>query len=458
MSEAPARAGDRILSVVELTGLIKGTLEGRFPAVWVRGQISGLRIQSSGHFYFSLKDGDAILGCAMFRLEAGRIRFEPKDGLEVEAFGRIEVYAVQGKYQLVVREMRLAGVGALQLAFEELKRKLQAEGLFDAARKRPLPSWPRRIGLVTSPTGAAVRDMVKVARARWPSIELVLAPVRVQGVGAAAEIANAIRRFNRYGDVDLLIVGRGGGSTEELWAFNEEAVVRAIAASEIPVVSAVGHEVDVTLADLAADVRAATPSNAAEIAVPSRAEALRRVEGLAARLTSAARQRLLVQRHALGRLMEKYGFRRQKDLLDQFRQNVDRALARALERVEARLAAVRERLNVLRESYGLREFGRSLRERRDRVQVGARDMKGRLDRQVKDRRREVLSLEHRLRALSPKLVLARGYCLARAADGRLLRDAAEARVGDLVTVEFARGEADARVETVRTGGDDGQSQ
>ena len=262
MAHSPA-PDETILTVGGLTRRIKESLEGEFPALWVRGEISGFKRAESGHLYFALKEGrEALIDCVMWRAGAARLGFEPRDGSEVEAFGGVTVYEPRGKYQLVARELRPAGLGALLLALEELKRKLQAEGLFDAARKRALPRYPARIGLVTSPVGAAVRDMIKVARSRWPGIGIVLAPVRVQGSGAAEEIAAAIARFNRYARVDLLIVGRGGGSLEDLWAFNEEPVVRAIAASQLPVIAAIGHEVDWTLADLAADVRAATPTMA----------------------------------------------------------------------------------------------------------------------------------------------------------------------------------------------------
>src|SRR5262245_60050916 len=279
---------ESILSVSALTRLIRDTLGRTFPAVWVKGELSGFKRSDRGHLYFSLKEGTAaLIDCVMWKTTAGRLSFEPRDGTEVEAFGAITVYEPRGRYQLVVEELRPGGLGALLLALEELKRRLQAEGLFDAARKRPLPRFPARIGLVTSPVGAAVRDMVKVLRARWPGIGIILAPVRVQGEGAAGEIAAAIERFNRYMKVDLLIVGRGGGSLEDLWAFNEEPVVRAIAGSGIPTISAVGHEVDWTLADLAADLRAATPSNAAEIAVRDRTEVAHRVEVFAARAERA---------------------------------------------------------------------------------------------------------------------------------------------------------------------------
>ena len=230
---------ESVLSVSALTQRIKDALEATFPGVWVKGELTGVKKAASGHLYFSLKDAASQLDCVMWKGTFSRLGFDPQDGTEVEAFGDVTVYAARGRYQLTVREMRPAGIGALLLALEQLKRKLQAEGLFDPARKRPLPAFPVRIGLVTSPIGAAVRDMVKVLRARWPSISIVLAPVRVQGEGAAQEIAEAIARFNRLPGVDLLIVGRGGGSIEDLWAFNEEAVVRAVAGSALPIVAAV---------------------------------------------------------------------------------------------------------------------------------------------------------------------------------------------------------------------------
>src|SRR5262249_11996872 len=265
----------------------------------------------------------ALLECVMFKTAAGRLAFEPRDGTEVEAFGAISVYEPRGRYQLMAEHLRPGGLGALLLALEELKRRLQAEGLFDAARKRPLPRYPMRLGLVASPVGAAVRDLVKVLQSRWPSIGIVLAPVRVQGEGAAQEIAAAIDRFNRYAKVDLLIVGRGGGSLEDLWAFNEEAVVRAIATSRLPVISAVGHEVDWTLTDLVAGVRAATPSNAAEIAVRDHEEVRHRVAMLAARGAGALHRGLEDRRRRLRELTDKYGFRRQRDALGYWQQRVD---------------------------------------------------------------------------------------------------------------------------------------
>ena len=453
MSTEPVPEG--ILTVSALTSLIKGTLADTFPAVWVKGEISGFKRYTSGHFYFSLKDAGAVLGCVMWKGRTGRLAFEPQDGLEVEAFGAISVYEPQGRYQLIVDEMRPAGVGALLLALEQLKQRLAAEGLFDPARKRPLPRYPARIGLVTSPVGAAVRDLVKVLRARWPSIGIVLAPVRVQGEGAAAEIAAAIGRFNRYGRVDLLIVGRGGGSLEDLWAFNEEPVVRAIAASRLPVISAVGHEVDVTLADFAADVRAATPSNAAEIAVPSRAEVAARVAQWHARVERAARQGLDARRRLLEKLTSQYGFRRQQDVIGMQQQRVDEWLDRLHDAIRFVLERGRERLEEIAARYGLREWPRTLEARREELDDMREQLDGAVVQATLARRMRLTALADRMRALSPRLVLERGYCLVHAPDGSLVRAAAGLEVGTSVTIEFARGEADARVEQVRPGGNDG---
>jgi exodeoxyribonuclease VII large subunit len=446
---SPAPEG--ILTVTSLTRLVKEALSQAFPAVWVRGELTGFKRAASGHCYFSLKDGSALLECVAYSRAAGRFGFEPRDGVEAEAFGAISVYEPRGRYQLVVEEMRPAGLGALLLALEELKRRLQAEGLFDERRKRPLPLYPSRIGLVTSPVGAAVRDMVKVLRARWPSIRLVLAPVRVQGEGAAREIAAAIERFNRLGRIDLLIVGRGGGSLEDLWAFNDESVVRAIVASRIPVISAVGHEVDWTLADWAADRRAATPSNAGEIAVRDRADVLHRVERLRERADREIAHAVADRRGRLGRLLELYGFRRQRDAVGVWQQRVDELKERLAARIRETLERARGRLAAARDRYGLRGWPRALQAHRDHVRQLRLAMSARLADRLAALRARRIAGEDRLRALSPRRVLERGYCLVRAPDGRLLRTASGLQLGDSITVEFARGEADARVEAVRPG-------
>jgi len=426
MATAPQTEG--VLSVSSLTQRIKDTLEDAFPAVWVKGELTGVRKAASGHLYFSLKDAASQLDCVMWKSTFARLGFDPQDGAEVEAFGDVTVYPPRGRYQLAARELRPAGMGALLLALEQRKRALQAEGLFDAARKRPLPRYPMRIGLVTSPVGAAVRDLISVLRARWPSIGIVLAPVRVQGEGAAEEIAAAIRDFGRLHGVDLLIVGRGGGSIEDLWAFNEEIVVRAVAGAAVPVIAAVGHEVDWTLTDLAADVRAATPSNAAELAVRVRDEVAAEVARRRDALTRALTQGMAERRRRLQRLLDQYGFRRQRDALGLIQQRVDDFTARletALQRWRAAAATAETRLQA------------ALIER------------------LTAQRTRLLGYGDRLRALSPRLVLERGYCLARRPDGTLVRSVEGLAVGELLALEFARGEADARIEGLRPGGRDG---
>jgi len=456
MATLPA-ADDRILSVGELARALKEALNESFPGVWVKGELSGFKHYDSGHMYFSLKDATpAVVQAVMFRGNASKLGWVPKDGTEVEAFGEVDFYAPSGKCQLMVRTMRPAGIGALLLRYEELKRRLAEEGLFDAARKRPLPRYPERIGLVTSPAGAAVRDMVKVLRARWPGIGIVLAPVRVQGAEAAGEIAAAIERFNRHGGIDLLIVGRGGGSLEDLWAFNEEPVVRAIASSRLPVVSAVGHEVDVTLADLAADVRAATPSNAGELAVRDAAELRRLVGTRTDRALRDLRRILADRRLRLERLREKYGFRRVRDVFGNMQQRVDGARERIETAARAAVQDARLRAEGLARLLAPRAFLRRLAEQRDDVALLRRRLEGVTVEAVHRERRRAGSLADRLRALSPRAVLERGYTLARGADGRLLRSPEALAVGDAVTIEFARGEAETVVRRVRKGGEHGE--
>ena len=459
MASLPAPE-DRVLSVGELTRAIKDLLSGSFPGVWVKGEISSYKgPHSSGHLYFTLKDPNATLGCAMFRGAAMKLNFTPKEGLEVEAFGEISVYEPRGQYQLIIKQMRPAGIGALLAQLEELKRRLTAEGLFDAARKQPLPRYPATIGVVTSPVGAAVKDIITVLRARWPGVRIVLAPVKVQGEGAAAEIAAAIERFDRWGQADVLIVGRGGGSIEDLWAFNEEPVVRAIAAARTPVISAVGHEVDTTLADFAADVRAATPSNAAEIAVRDSRETRHRIEAFSQRIGARVRHKLDRLRRELSSMLKQHGFRRVHDLFAHWQQRTDDLRDRLDAGLRGVFEAARERLLRARTAYGFREaLPRRLAEARVTLARSRRSLDDAVVARVLDRRRHALALADRLRALSPKLVLERGYALVRGPDGRFVRSADALATGSSVTLEFARGEADATVTTIRRGGDDGQAQ
>ena len=382
------------LTVSDLTRKIKQILESGFPGVTVQGEISNFKRHSSGHLYFTLKDAGAQLPCVLWRSRAAALPFAPEDGMIALATGRITVYEVRGNYQLDVQSMRPAGVGELQAAFERLKAALAAEGLFEAGRKRPLPAFPRRIGIVTSPTGAVLQDMKNVFRRRYPAVELILYPVRVQGAGAAAEIAAAIDDFNAFGEVDLLILARGGGSLEDLWAFNEEVVARAVARSRIPVVSAVGHETDFTIADFAADLRAPTPSAAAELVVPDARTLLENVAELWYRIDQAALDYLGRRKERIGALIGSYAFNRPVDLLRQHSQHADELL-RSLHRIAGHVVA----LTASRQG----------------------------------------ALGQRLRALDPRLALRRGYAIVRKGSA-VVGSGGMLRSGDAVALEFHDGE------------------
>jgi exodeoxyribonuclease VII large subunit len=393
----------RILSVFELTLLIKGLLETTLPSVWVAGEVSNLSLPRSGHCYLTLKDPQAQLPAVIWRSTLARVRFEPADGLEVICRGRIDVYPPHGKYQLIVEQIQPKGMGALELALRQLREKLAREGLFDPARKRRLPAFPRRIAVVTSPTGAAIRDFLEVLRRRWRGADVLVAPVRVQGEGAGREIAEAIATINRLAvPIDCLVVTRGGGSLEDLWAFNEEVVCRAIHASRIPVVSAVGHEIDVTLADLVADVRAATPSEAAERIVPASEEIALRLRDTQRRMAAALGGRLRAAGTRLEAVASRPVLRRPFDRVHDLGRRLDELAAR-----------------------GDRAIGRLLDTARRRLEATA----------------------GRLESLSPLAVLGRGYSVTqRESDGLIVRDASVLAAGDLLRTRFARGEAMSRVE------------
>ena len=349
----------QVLSVTDLTRRVKDLLEERFPSVWVEGEVSNLRSPSSGHVYFTLKDSGAQLAVVLFRGVAAKVGFKLKDGLQVIAFGDISVYEKSGQYQLVARQLLPKGLGALQLAFEELKQRLAREGLFDAARKKSIPTLPQRIGLVTSPTGAAVRDFLNIIGRRFPNVHIVVNPVRVQGEGAAQEIAAAIDEFNalhasRRLPLDVLIVTRGGGSLEDLWAFNEEVVARALARSKIPTISAVGHEIDFTISDFVADLRAPTPSAAAELVVKAKDEFVQMITRYRSRLQQDLRLRLAEARQHFSDLASSYVFRRPTEVIRQYQQQVDdhghrltRATASALRTNHGRLETASEKFKLL---------------------------------------------------------------------------------------------------------------
>ncbi|MFQ5870329.1 MAG: exodeoxyribonuclease VII large subunit, partial [Candidatus Zixiibacteriota bacterium] len=344
----------KIYTVSELTREIKLTLESGFPAIWVEGEISNYKLHSSGHRYFSLKDSESQLRCVLWRWQSGRLPAELKDGLQIIACGNLTVFERAGQYQLVVATIQPVGVGRLEIEFQELKRKLFEEGLFSEEFKKPLPGYPEKIGVVTSPTGAAIRDIINILQRRFPPVEIILRPTLVQGEGAAEDIVSAIEEFNECGEVDLIIVGRGGGSIEDLWAFNEEKVARAIFSSEIPIVSAVGHEIDFTISDFASDLRAPTPSAAAELAVPDRAELMRNIVDLHASMANLMQGQLAEVGQRLDYLRESYGFRRFLEMLDSrqeqltnLQESLSAAFGRVIQDKRNRLMMSSEKLSAL---------------------------------------------------------------------------------------------------------------
>jgi len=403
----PEPAQPQVLTVAELTAQIKEMLEASFDSVWVAGEISNLSRPHSGHCYLTLKDDEAQIRCALWRNTLSRLRFDLNDGLQVVCRGRLDVYAPRGSYQLIIESIEPKGIGALELALRQLRDKLAREGLFDPARKRPLPSFVRRIAVVTSPSGAAIHDFLQVLGRRWRGADVIIVPTRVQGEGTAAEIAAAIATANRLTlAIDCLVVTRGGGSLEDLWAFNEEAVVRAIHASRIPVISAIGHEIDVTLSDLVADVRALTPSEAAELVAPAAEDILARFRQTEKRLTAALRWRLAAVRSRVEAVAANRVFRLPRAAIEDHALRLDELDARAT---------------------------RALRQRLMSARTHVQQQAARLD------------------ALSPLGVLGRGYSLTqRAADGRIVRDAAELSLGEAITTRFARGRATSRVESIET--------
>ena len=326
MGNVPARDNVKekhIYTVSEINRYIRMILEDSFPAVWIEGEITNFVLHSSGHMYFSLRDAGSVLKCAMFKRSNEKLKFRPKDGMKVIAFGKISVYDVRGDYQLIIEEIEPKGIGALQLQFEELKKALAREGLFDASHKVPIPYLPTKIGIVTSPTGAAIRDILNIARRRFSNVEIIINPVKVQGADAPKEISEAVKQFNRLNNVDVIIVTRGGGSLEDLWSFNEEVVARAIYASEIPVISAVGHEIDYTISDFAADFRAPTPSAAAELVIPRKEDLTGAINAFTERLKNALTSRLDIFSHRLNTLKDSYIMRQPMNLVLQYGQRID---------------------------------------------------------------------------------------------------------------------------------------
>jgi exodeoxyribonuclease VII large subunit len=435
----------RPLTVSELTAELRQCIEATFDTVAVEGEISNCRQWSSGHLYFTLKDDRAQLRAVMFRTTVRTLRFKPEDGMRVIARGRLSVYDAKGDYQIICDALDPHGLGALQAAFEQLKRRLHAEGLFDSGRKRPLPVLPRRIGIVTSADGAALRDILRILTTRHPCARVVIRSARVQGEGAADDLIRSLRAIARVPEIDVVIIGRGGGSAEDLSAFNDERLARAIAASPVPVISAVGHEVDITIADLVADVRAATPSNAAELVVDRADIFRRRIETAHARLRTTMRLRLARSRATSMHLhtrLERWPTTvvlRDRDCR-QLRVRLDRAMALSIGRLDARWDAVRRRL----EARDLRRVAAGLRTR-----LVAAD--GRLQALIAARQAAAGArlgrAAGRLEALSPLGVLQRGYALCwNATRDGIIRSSRAVNVGDAVHVTLAEGELTCRVD------------
>ncbi len=383
--------------------------------------------------------------CVCFRSQAMRLKFRPEDGLKLIVRGSISVYEPRGEYQIYVEHIEPAGLGALQLAFEQLKKRLEAEGLFDEARKKPLPMLPRRIGVVTSPTGAAVRDIVRILRRRFPGLHLIVYPVRVQGDGAAEEIVAALNYFNRKQLVDVILVARGGGSIEDLWAFNEESVARAIAASAIPVVSGVGHETDFTIADFVADVRASTPSAAAEIVVKSRQEFQRHLQELEHKISQRTRYLLLEYRHHLKELSTHIGFRRLEDLLRRHRQQTDELTSRLATALEERLERLRHRYTIAGTRIASFDLRMRLRTLGLRLAQRSTELGVRMERFFVGKIQQLERLQLQLDERSPLRVLQRGYAICTDANGNVVSAAEQVAIGAEINVQLAAGRLGAEV-------------
>jgi exodeoxyribonuclease VII large subunit len=436
------------LSVSEVLALAKRAIDVGTGPVWVVGEVSGFkRHQPSGHLYFDMKDGRGRISCVQWRDSARKLRFDPLDGMLVRAHGRLGVYESQGRLQLYVDALEPAGIGELQAALEALKARLAAEGLFDPSRKRPLPPYPRRIGLATSNSGAAVRDVIRVLGERWPVAEVILRPCAVQGEEAREQIVAALRELDSEPGLDLIILARGGGSIEDLWCFNEEDVVRAVAGSRTPIVTGVGHEIDVTMVDFASDLRAATPSQAAELAVPSRADLLRRIGTDSSRLAHHASARVRTARLHLSRLEGSYGLRLPVEIVRQRTQRID-DLAIRLDRAWAEGLGVRRRLvREMEVRWGSHDPASIVRRARERLV----DLDGRIAVGVERRMGVVAERLRRvgshLRAVGPETILARGYAIClRPEDGRAVRSFREVEIGGPVRVLLGEGELGCVVE------------
>ncbi len=436
----------RALSVSELNHQARHLLESSFMQVWVEGELSGFSRPSSGHWYFSLKDRKCQVRCAMFRGANQRVRTPPREGDQVRIRGKVTLYENRGDFQIIVEHLEPAGLGELQLAYEQLKQKLQAEGLFDPARKKPLPTTPRHIGVVTSPTGAAIHDILTVLARRCPAIPVTLYPTAVQGKAATADIVQAIERAQAHGVADVLIVGRGGGSLEDLWCFNEEAVARALASCRIPTVSAVGHEVDVTIADFVADLRAPTPSAAAEKISPDQQHWLRRINEQQLRLAQAAQRvirRMGTQvEHLSARLRDpRRELQEKAQRMDELELRLNKIMGQRLERLRVRSNHAGQRLAMQSPMRQLASSSEALNRARERLGAA-------FELHLKRRRDQLEHAAQTLHVVSPLATLGRGYAIVRDPENQIIRDASGLKPGERINARVARADISAEVVSV----------
>ena len=415
--------------------------------LWIQGEISNFKRHTSGHLYFSLKDSRAQLKAAFFRNNNMYLKFRPEDGMEVIVRGRLSVYEPRGDYQVIVEYMEPVGLGSLQLAFDQLKEKLRKEGLFDDAHKIPLPLLPRKVGIVTSPTGAAIRDMLRILERRNASLDVLLYPVKVQGQGAAEEIAEGIRCLNRRDDIDVIIIGRGGGSIEDLWAFNEEVVARAVYESGLPLISAVGHEVDFTISDFVADLRAPTPSAAAEMVSGAREDLRMSVNSLTGRLSQAVRRGMERRRLHLERLVHNKAFAVTPNKIRDFQQRFDEATSRMSQAMRRYTSDIRQRERVLAARLNALDLRRIIKHKKEVLVRMDQGLASAVRVRLHHERARLELAVGKVDALSPLAILKRGFALCRDSKGAIVKRAADVTLGDNVRVTLAAGELDCRIES-----------
>jgi exodeoxyribonuclease VII large subunit len=440
---APER---KVWIVRDLVAAVRTRVEREYSDIWVEGEISNFRAHDSGHLYFTLKDQNSQIRAVMFRSQARLLRFRPEDGMQIVLRGRVTVFEGRGELQLSAEYLEPKGAGALQIAFEQLKAKLQSEGLFDASRKKPIPALPRCIGIVTSPQAAALRDILNILRRRHHSATILIYPAQVQGESAAADVSNGVKYFNRVKNVDVIIIARGGGSAEDLAAFNHEGLARVIAGSGIPTISAVGHETDFTIVDFVADLRAPTPSAAAELVIRSRQEIEEQAESLGLRLTRAMRYRLLIAKQTLTEAAQHGAFARMMEGINQRQQRLD-DLRYRLEKAERKLIE-KHRRKWEQVSAAVRHYDarRVLAGMRHDLASHSTSIISAMQTILLRRRSRIEQIEHQLKALSPVAILERGYALVFDSSGKLVKNSAQVEVGDEISARLSRGSLNARIE------------